>query len=543
VIALLLVALSPIAALSDRFLHLYFERYPTRATQAGLSDLDGKLEDFSPDAQRAWMKALDETDRDTAAQRPSSEDDRIDLDTLRNAIAWERFTLTVRDSPGRNPLFWTSIVSDAALYPLLREDTPKAARVSALKSRAGQVARLLQQAKAALGKTPARLLAPELNRPAAQQAKRLAELFDRGLPAFAPELGEAGKGAAAALRDFSSFLDGLAATGNPRLGDDYAEAARIYLRAVEPPAALLRQFESDLVALRADAARYGRSVWTELEPSAPLPKEDAAVLRRLFDRVEADHDVDVQPYVAMWRQIVPELEALVRKRAVVTLPDPLTLRILESPPYLQGQAYGGVFPAGPYRPNGDTLLLLPLPPPESTREQRETFFRAFNRPFSRMIAAHEVMPGHYLQLKIAAQGPHRIRAVFPDQVFAEGWGTFSERIMLDEGWGGPLERLAHLKKALENCARAIVDVRVHTAGATRAEVDRIVREEALQDPQLAENLWQRTLTSAPQIVTYHLGSKRFRALYEAARKRPGFTLRSFTDGLMRQAAFAADGGR
>jgi len=111
--------------------------------------------------------------------------------------------------------------------------------------------------------------------------------------------------------------------------------------------------------------------------------------------------------------------------------------------------------------------------------------------------------------------------------------------MLDAGWGGPLERLAHLKKALENCARAIVDIRVHAMGATRAEVDHIARDEALQDPQLAENLWQRTLTSAPQIVTYHLGSNRFRALYQAARKRTGFTVRAFTDALMRQGAFPA----
>ena len=371
------------------------------------------------------------------------------------------------------------------------------------------------------------------------QASRLAELFDRGLPAFAPSLIESGAEAASSLRVFAGFLAQLQARGSPRLGDDYAEASRIFLRAGEPSTVLLRRFERDLAALRREAAQYGRSVWSRVAAGKRPPESDSALLRPLFDQVEADHDTEVESYVALWRRTVPELEALVRSGAVATLPDPLTLRILPAPPYLHGQAYGGVFPAGPYKPQAETLLLLPLPPPEASGEQRETFFRAFNRPFSRMIAAHEVMPGHYLQLKIAAQGPHRIRAVFPDQVFAEGWGTFSERLMLDHGWGGPPERLAHLKKALENCARAIVDIRVHTMNATRAEVDRIVREQALQDPQLAENLWQRTLTSAPQLLTYHLGSRRFQSLYESARKRggPHFSLREFTDSLLHAGSF------
>lgn len=539
--ALVLLAASQVGAVTDRFLEAYFEQYPTRATQAGLSKFDSRLEDFSPERLRQWLQVLERTGSEARALRPSGADDRIDLETLRNAIAWERFMLSARDAPGRNPLFWTGVVSDAALYPLLREDAPRPARIEALRSRALEVPRLVDQARAALSKTPATLLAPELTRPAADQARRLSELFGRGLASFAPELAESGARASASLRDLAAFLDGLAARGSPRLGEDYAQAFRIYLGARDTPAVLLRRFEGDLVELRGEAAAYGRSVWPRLIPGETPPQDDRALLRKLFDRVEADHDSDVATYVALWREIVPRLEALVRAREVVTLPEPRTLRILEAPPYLQGQAYGGVFPAGPYRPQGDTLLLLPLPPPEAGAKEREIFFRAFNRPFSRMIAAHEAIPGHSLQLKLAAQGPHRIRAVFPDQVFAEGWGTFSERLMLDQGWGGPLERLAHLKKALENCARAIVDVRVHTRSATRAEVDRIVREEALQDPQLAENLWQRTLTSAPQLVTYHLGSRRFRALYDLAREREGsgFRLLAFTDGLMRAGAFSA----
>lgn len=537
--AIALLAVAPVDAAAEQFLSRYFEQYPTRATEAGLTQFDAKLEDLSPERLRSWKSFLEEMEQSARALRAGSRDERIDLATLRRAVGWERFTVVVRDAPRRNPLFWTGIVSDAALYLLLRDDTDRSARVDALRSRAEQVPRLLGQAQAALAGPARELIAPELVKAAVEEAKHLADLFGRGLEEFAPELAASGAKAAQSLRAFADFLGSLDGRGSARLGKDYADAARIYLGTAATPSALLRRFEEDLARKRREAAGYGRSVWSRLSPGMAAPSSDSDLLRQLFGRIESDHTADVESYVALWRQIVPELEALVRQRRVVTLPEPLTVRILAAPPYLRGQAYGGLFPAGPFRAQGDTLLLLPMPPPEADAKRRETFFRAFNRPFSRMIAAHEVMPGHYLQLKIAARGPHKLRALFPDQVFAEGWGTFSERLMLDEGWGGPLERIAHLKKALENCARAIVDVRVHTMDASRADVDRVVREEALQDPQLADNLWHRTLVSPPQLVTYHLGSQRFVSLYASERKRVGarFELRSFTDSLMRDAAF------
>src|SRR6185369_13808676 len=351
-------------------------------------------------------------------------------------------------------------------------------------------------------------------------------------------LASAGAAAAKALDGFARFLSGLEqkASGSPRLGPDYARALRIDLEVEDSPQALIPRFERDLADLRREAAEHGRTVYASLRPGRAPPPDEASLLRDLFAAVEERHDTDVGAYTAFWQQLVPELEDLVRARQVITLPEPRTLKILPGPPWLLGQAYGGVFPAGPYRPEGQTLLLLPVPPPGADLAAREQFFRAFNRPFSAMIAAHEALPGHYVQLKIAARQPRRIRSLFPDLVYAEGWGTFVERLMLDQGWGGPAERIAHLKKQLENCARAIVDVRVQALGLSREEVMRFVRDEALQDPQLAANLWQRTMTSAPQLVTYHLGYRQIDALYRAARERPGFTLREFSDGMVRLGA-------
>jgi len=530
----ILFALSSADALVSRFIEGYFSQYPTRATQAGRADFDAQLEDLAPARIDAWLAFLDEIDAQAAALKPQGRDERLDLDVVRRQVALQRFKLRTRAAPSRNPLFWTGIASESAIYLLLREDQPLEARVRALEARARLMPRLCAQAQAALAATPADQLAPELLKPAVHQARQLAQLYQTGLPKFAPQLAEAGQGAGAALSGLAAFLEKLPARGSPRLGKDYAEAFRLHLDERETPAQVLPRFEQDLVELRKSAAAYGAQVFAQLVPGETKPDDPKALLRRLFSAIEADRDTDVAEYTRRWQEAVPKLAQLVHEREVITLPEPLTLRISPAPDYLGGQAYGGVFAEGPFRPDGDTLLLLPVPPAGATPAERAKFFAAFNRPFSKMIAAHEALPGHYVQLKIAAHQPHRIRALFPDDVYEEGWGTFSEELMLDQGWGGPKERIAHLKKALENCARAIVDIRVHAQGASREEIAAFVRDEALQDAQLGENLWQRTLTSAPQIVTYHLGSRRFEALYRAARRKQGahFSLRAFTDGMM-----------
>jgi hypothetical protein len=528
----ILLALTSVDSLTSEFIERWFTQYPSRATQAGRSKFDAKLEDFS--TLPAWLAYLDSVDQRAEQLKPSSRDDRLDLHTLRRAVAEERLKLRERALPGRNPGFWTGVVSDSVIYLMLREDQPREQRGRALDARARQVPRLCAQAKAALSKTPADQIAPELVEPARRQAGQLSKLFSQNFARFDPSLADAGQVAGKALVDFAAFLQKLPATGSPRLGKDYDQVFRVGLDETETPAQLLPRFEQDLVALRAEAAAYGAQVWSQVVPGELMPQDEKARLRRLFAAIEADRDTDVAVYTRRWQQSVLELADLVRKRQVITLPEPLTLKISPAPGYLAGQAYGGVFPAGPYRPDGDTLLLLPVPPDAATPEQKAEFFAAFNRPFSKMIAAHEALPGHYVQLKIAARQPHKIRALFPDDVYEEGWGTFVEGLMLDQGWGGPKERIAHLKKAMENCARAIADIRVHKFNATKEDIAKLVRDDALLDPQLGANLWLRAVTSSPQIVTYHLGAARFRALYEAARRREGaqFSLRAFTDRLM-----------
>lgn len=546
-LAIVLAAATPISAAVDGYVEKFLQTFPTKATEAGRHDWDDRIEDLSRAKRDAWLAFNKDmqTALEAALAKPAvSFDDRLDAEAVLAQIKRERFEHETLRRPERDPLYWTSFIGNATVFLLVRDDLPLARRVDAAARRAESLPALAAQAQATLSATSPSEVPPELCRLAASQAAAAASFYKDGFPRAAPagdatlraRLEASGRRASESLSALAVFLEDLGrkASGSSRLGPLYAESFRTGTGIDEPVDAILKRAEAELVAKRGETASYGRSVWRAIFAAEPAPADDREVIRRLFDRVERDRDTDDERYIESWKRNVAGLEALVRRARVITLPGPTTLLIARSPSFFVGQSVGGVYPAGPFAPQGKTLLFVPMPPSGASAVDRSTFFREFNRHFNTMIAAHEILPGHYTQLKYAARHPRKVRALFPDGVYVEGWGTFCERLMLDVGWGGPLDRLAHLKKQLENIARTIVDIRVHTLDASKEDVTRLVKDDAFQGDQLASNMWTRAITTSPQITTYSLGYAQVHGAYEAARREKGraFRLRKFMDGMM-----------
>ena len=535
------------AAAAAEYLERHFDFYPTLATAAGRHDLDEKLEDLSPERRREWSRfnrQAAEGFRRQLNDPATSFEDRLDAELLLRQAETEVLDFETLRRPERDPLFWTGFVQNATIFLLVREDLPKAERLQRSAVRADLIPRLARQAREALGAAAPSEMSSEICQLAVYQARAAAELYRASFPKAAegePEalqkrMGESGQRAAAALDDLAAFLETLVkkATGSPRLGDAYAERFRVVTGIQEPVGDVLARAEKDLVEKRTEAAAYGRSVWKEIFPEKEPPPDDRELLRRLFERVSADRAKTTDEFVADYRTLTGQAIEFVRARKIMTLPEPTTIHLDRSPGFFLGQAVGGVYPSGPYAPEAATLYYLPTPPDIATPEQRDAFFRDFNHHFNVMITPHEIIPGHYTQLKLAARHSRKVRSLFSDGVYVEGWGTFCERLLLDLGWGGPLDRLAHLKKQMENISRTVVDIRVHTRDMPREEVLRYVREEALQDEVFASNMWVRAITSSPQLSFYYLGYRQVMGLYEDVRATRGasFDLRTFMDGMM-----------
>src|SRR5207249_2563188 len=102
-----------------------------------------------------------------------------------------------------------------------------------------------------------------------------------------------------------------------------------------------------------------RKGWRELTTDKEPPADDAVLLRQLFERVAEDRDTNEETYASRWKTDVVAIEEFVRKKRIMTLPDPLTLVVDRAPAYFVGQSFGGVYPAGPYSPEAKTILFLP----------------------------------------------------------------------------------------------------------------------------------------------------------------------------------------
>lgn len=540
-------ASDPGAELVADYLERYFATFPTRATSAGRHEFDDRLESLGASERVAWVEHNHSTL--AAAERLLADPEtpfetRLDLELLHRRAERTILDYEVRNRPQTDPLYWSGLLSNATVMLLVRDDVPEEERLASAAARARQLPGLAEQARDALGSGDPALVAPEHAAMAARQLSSSATFYREGFALaageraeLAEEMTEAGLTAAAALDALAGFVSELeeSASGSPRLGARYARRFRVVTGIEDPIESVLAQAIADLDAKRAETAAYGREIWSATMPGEPVPDDDVELVRRLFDRVSADRSDNVADFVEHYRTLIAKSTEFVRAREIVTLPEPLTLITDRSPSFFIGQSVGGVYPAGPYS-SGEaaTLLFLPTIPDEAPAERKEGFYRDFNAHFNTMITPHEVIPGHYLQLKYAARHPHKIRALFGDGVYIEGWGTFCERLMLDLGWGGPLDRLAHLKKQLENIARTIVDIRVHTTGMTRDEVLSFVRQEALQDEQFAANMWRRAITSSPQLTSYYLGYDQVYGLYNDVRESLGdnFVLRDFMDGMM-----------
>jgi uncharacterized protein (DUF885 family) len=528
-----------IPQLVDRYLEQYFEMYPTQATVAGRHDRDADLEHLTEDRIWAWVRYQDDTEEAVRAalDRPGvTTDDRVDAEVVIQEAARERLTYAVLRRHEHDPLFWTGIVARGALVHRTRLSPEGAADAV---RRVARIPTLAGLASARMSAAPADRLSAEVCRLAAGQAQAAATFYRSE---FAPLVTAAGvdgqaeaQRAADALATLANRLDdaSLRATGTSRLGRHYTRVFQAGLATERLPEDVLAMAEADLIDLRQMAAAYGRSVWTDVMGHRPRPASDAAMLRALFDRAARDRDPDVTTYLADWRTAVDELTAFMRQQHVLDVPPSLRIEITEAPPSVL-RTTNEVHAAGPYAPDAATLLLIPVPRPDATPDQQDAFYRDFNRHFKRMIAPHWLMPGHAVQSAHAARHPRKVRALFADPVYVEGWGTFCERLMLDLGWGGPLPRLMHMKKQLENVARVIVDIRVHTTDVTRDEILRFVSDEALQDEQFAASMWTRALAHSPQLAAYHLGYRDVRDLYDEARREAGeaFDLRRFMDDMM-----------
>ncbi len=163
-----------------------------------------------------------------------------------------------------------------------------------------------------------------------------------------------------------------------------------------------------------------------------------------------------------------------------------------------------------------------------------------------VLAYHESIPGHHLQIAIAQEltGLPAFRRHLGPTAFFEGWGLYTERLADEMGlYSGDLDRIGVLSFDAWRASRLVVDTGMHAHGLDAAAGHRLHarahRPRAEQHRQRGRPLHRR---SPGQALAYKTGQLELLRLRAEASERlgPAFDIRAFHDVVLGNGAIGLE---
>jgi hypothetical protein len=284
----------------------------------------------------------------------------------------------------------------------------------------------------------------------------------------------------------------------------------------------LQRREEVLDSMQAQAAALWPGV---IGPEAP-PADRFALIGRVIAKLSERH-VARERFVDEIRAQIPQLEAWVRDKDLLTQDASKPLTVRETPIYQRGVAGASIEAPGPYRPQDRTYYNV-TPLDDLTPEQAESTLREYNHWILQILNIHEAIPGHYTQLVYANRAPSKVKALFGSGSMVEGWAVYGERMMIESGYGAsPEMTLMYGKWHLRSVTNTILDYSVHVLGMGEKEALDLLVRQAFQTEREAAEKWRRVQLTSVQLTSYFSGYSEIFALRERLKARPGFNLKAF----------------
>jgi len=204
-----------------------------------------------------------------------------------------------------------------------------------------------------------------------------------------------------------------------------------------------------------------------------------------------------------------------------------------------------VVPMGEHEELHSTLAYYLSPAPDGSRPGQ--FFINTSEPETRpryeaeVLAYHESIPGHHLQIAIAQEVAElpEFRRHLGVTAFFEGWGLYTERLADEMGlYTGDLDRMGMLSMDAWRACRLVVDTGMHALGWTRREaIEFMLANTALAENNIVNEV-DRYIVWPAQALAYKTGQLELLRLRAEAEEALGsrFDVRSYHDAVLRNGA-------
>jgi len=274
---------------------------------------------------------------------------------------------------------------------------------------------------------------------------------------------------------------------------------------------------------------YTKQLWSKYFGAAAMP-EGLTSVKMMIDTLSKQHCLP-ESYVETIKNQIPELEAFIKKKNLLTLDRNKPLEVRETPMYMRGGGAGASINApGPYDKNAKTYYNV-TPLDGYSPDEAESYLREYNNWILQILNIHEALPGHYAQLVYSNKVDDIIKSVFQNNAMIEGWAVYGERMMLEEGYGNntPEMWLMYYKWHLRSTINTILDYSVQCLNMSKEDALKLMIEEGFQTKAEADEKWRRATLTQTQLCCYFTGYTEIYALREDQKKVLGssFSLKTF----------------
>jgi uncharacterized protein (DUF885 family) len=154
-----------------------------------------------------------------------------------------------------------------------------------------------------------------------------------------------------------------------------------------------------------------------------------------------------------------------------------------------------------------------------------------------VLAYHESIPGHHLQIAIAQERSElpAFRRHDGQTAFVEGWALYTERLADEMGlYSGDLDRMGMLSYDAWRAARLVVDTGIHALGWSREQAETFMLEHTALARNNIVNEVDRYIGWPGQALAYKVGQLEIWRLRRAAEAELGdaFDIRGFHDAVL-----------
>ncbi|PYJ02436.1 MAG: hypothetical protein DMF00_01765 [Verrucomicrobia bacterium] len=532
-------------AVAEEYIKTYLAAHPLQGTALGLHEYDGKISDYSRlalDAELSRLRRFDDRlgkfDLTKLSPRQS-----IDLRILQAAVKRDLFEMQEMSTFERNPMVYAG-AADVNVY-IKRNFAPLEDRVRSLVAIESQIPNILIAARTSLNEKlpkPFVELAIQIARGSADFLKKdlvaaVSGVKDEQLRAA---FQEANRKAANALNDYAAWLEREKlpkATLDFALGEEKFKRFLAQTELVDlSPQKIL---EIGMAQLKAEQDAFGEAA-KKIDPNkSPI---------EVFKQIQGEHPTPDKLIPDVGKDL-DKIRKYVLSHHLVGIPSEIRAKVKETPQYLRATSFASMDTSGPFEKHATEAYYYVTPTENNWPEkQKEEWLTAFNYYTSDITSIHEVYPGHYIQfLHLNASPASKVEKIFGSYAFIEGWAHYCEKMMLDEGYGGPTSsspseddvkraakyRMAQADEALLRLCRLCVSIKMHTQNMSLDEATKFFRDNCYYEEKPARQEAMRG-TFDPGYLNYTLGKLQILKLRDDYKAQEGddFSLQKFHNELL-----------